>query len=79
MKARGNFDAVQQVDPLLVLSEATRQHIDHWVSKFPLERKAFCTDPGIDGGTGTKPWLACPTQLIVAVADYLGLAIRVGL
>ena len=39
MKARGNFDAVQNLDPLQILLDETRHHIDHWVAKFPPERK----------------------------------------
>jgi len=72
MKARGNFDAVQQVDPLLVLSEATRQHIDHWVSKFPLERKRSALIQALMAAQEQNHgWLSDP--LIAAVADYLGL------
>ena len=39
MKATGNFEACQNVDPMVALSEATRAHIDHWVAKFPPDRK----------------------------------------
>ncbi len=39
MKATGNFAACQHVDPMVALSDATRAHIDHWVSKFPADRK----------------------------------------
>ena len=39
MKATGNFEACRNVDPTVALSEATRAHIDHWLTKFPPERK----------------------------------------
>ena len=39
MKASGNFDKVRSIDPLVVLSAHTREHIDHWLAKFPPERK----------------------------------------
>ena len=39
MKATGHYEQVRNVDPLVVLTEHTRQHIDHWVAKFPPDRK----------------------------------------
>ena len=39
MKATGNFEAARDVDPMVVLSDKTRAHIDHWLSKFPPDRK----------------------------------------
>ena len=32
MKATGNFEAARDVDPMVVLSDKTRAHIDHWLS-----------------------------------------------
>jgi NADH-quinone oxidoreductase subunit E len=39
MKATGHYEQVKDVDPQVALSEHTRAHIDHWVSKFPPDRK----------------------------------------
>jgi NADH-quinone oxidoreductase subunit E len=72
MKATGNFAAVKDVDPAVALSERTRAHIDHWVAKFPPERKRSALIQGLmaaqeqNGG-----WLS--DELIAAVARYLGL------
>jgi len=72
MKATGNFAAVKDVDPAALLDEGTRAHIDHWVAKFPPERKRSAVIQGLmaaqeqNGG-----WLS--DALIAAVAKYLGL------
>lgn len=72
MRATGNFDKVRDVDPVLLLDEATRRHIDHWVAKFPSDRKRsaliqslFATQEQ-NGGYLTD-------ELIAAVAKYLDL------
>ena len=39
MKATGNFAACLDVDPMVALTALTREHIDHWVAKFPSDRK----------------------------------------
>lgn len=70
MKATGNFEAVRNVDPMLALSEKTRGHIDHWVAKFPPERKRAAVIQGLwaaqeeNGGYLTD-------ELMAAVAKYL--------
>jgi NADH-quinone oxidoreductase subunit E len=72
MKATGNFAMVRDVDPQVVLSTPTRSHIDHWVAKFPPERKRSALIQGLmaaqeqNGG-----WLT--DELIAAVAKYLDL------
>ncbi|HRQ64969.1 MAG TPA: NADH-quinone oxidoreductase subunit NuoE [Xanthomonadaceae bacterium] len=72
MKATGNFQAVKDVDPMVVLNEHTRSHIDHWASKFPPERKRSAVIQGLfaaqeqNGG-----WLS--DEIIAAVAKYLGI------
>lgn len=72
MRATGNFEAVKDVDPLAVLSAETREHIDHWVGKFPPDRKRSAVIQSLfaaqhqNGG-----WLT--DELIAAVATYLGL------
>ena len=72
MKATGNFEACRNVDPMVVLSDATRAHIDHWVAKFPADRQRSAVIQGLfatqeqNGG-----WLS--DELIAAVAKYLDL------
>ncbi len=72
MKATGNFDLVRDVDPLVVLSAATRGHIDHWLAKFPPDRRRSAAIQALmaaqeqNGG-----WLS--DVLIAAVAKYLGI------
>jgi NADH-quinone oxidoreductase subunit E len=72
MKATGNFEAAQHVDPMVALNAHTRDHIDHWTSKFPPDRKRSAVIQGLmaaqeqNGG-----WLT--DEIIAAVAKYLGL------
>ena len=72
MKATGNFEACRNVDPMQALSDKTRGHIDHWLSKFPVDRKRSAVLQGLfaaqeqNGG-----WLS--DELIAAVARYLDL------
>ena len=72
MKATGNFEACRNVDPMVALSGETRAHIDHWLEKFPVDRKRSAVLQGLfaaqeqNGG-----WLS--DELIAAVAKYLDL------
>jgi NADH-quinone oxidoreductase subunit E len=72
MKATGNFAACQHVDPMVALTDATRAHIDHWVAKFPADRKRSAVIQGLmaaqeqNGG-----WLS--DEIIAATAKYLGI------
>ena len=72
MKATGNFEACRNVDPMLALSDATRAHIEHWLAKFPVDKKRSAVLQGLfaaqeqNGG-----WLS--DELIAAVAKYLDL------
>ena len=72
MKATGTYDEIKDVDPLSLLSEHTRHHIDHWVAKFPPDRKRSALIQSLfaaqeqNGGYLTD-------ALIVAVARYLDL------
>ena len=72
MKATGTWNEVADVDPLEALSSHTREHIDHWVAKFPPDRKRSALIQGMfaaqeqNGGFLTD-------ALIVAVSKYLGL------
>ena len=70
MKATGNFAACQHVDPMSALNSETRAHINHWVAKFPADRKRSAVIQGLmaaqeqNGG-----WLT--DELMAAVAKYL--------
>ena len=72
MKATGNFENARNVDPMVVLSDETRAHIDHWVAKFPPDRKRSAVIQGLfatqqqNGGFLTD-------ELIAGVAKYLDL------
>lgn len=72
MKATGNFAAVQDIEPAEVLSAETLAHIDHWLAKFPPERRRSAVLQGLmaaqrqNGG-----WLS--DALIAAVAKVLGI------
>jgi NADH-quinone oxidoreductase subunit E len=72
MKATGHYEQVKDIDPKTVLSETTIAHIDHWVAKFPPERKrsallqALWAAQEQNHGHLTDP-------LITAVAKYLEL------
>lgn len=70
MKATGNFEACRNVDPLIALSDETRAHIDHWVAKFPPERKRSAVIQGLFATQEqNRGWLS--DELICAVAKYL--------
>ncbi len=72
MKATGTYNLVKDVDPLVALTDKTRDHIDHWVSKFPPDRKRSALIQGLmaaqeqQGGYLTD-------ELTTAVAKYLDL------
>ncbi|HEX7112210.1 MAG TPA: NADH-quinone oxidoreductase subunit NuoE [Mizugakiibacter sp.] len=71
MKATGNFDKVKEVDPQVVLTEDTRKHIEHWLAKFPPDRRRSAVIQGLmaaqeqNGGSLSD-------ELIAAVAKYIG-------
>lgn len=72
MKASGNFEAVKDVDPQVVLTDDTRAYIDHWVAKFPPERKRSALIQGLfKAQEQNKGWLS--DELMAAVAKYLEL------
>ena len=72
MKATGHYNQVKNVDPLAVLTAETRGHIDHWLTKFPPDRKRSALIQALfaaqeqNGGYLTD-------VLIAAVAKYLDL------
>ncbi|HLM53024.1 MAG TPA: NADH-quinone oxidoreductase subunit NuoE [Pseudoxanthomonas sp.] len=72
MRATGNFEAARDVDPLAALSDSTRARIDHWLSKFPVDRKRSAVLQGLHAAQEQNGgWLT--DELIAAVAKYLGL------
>ena len=72
MKATGNFEAARDVDPMVVLSDKTRAHIDHWLSKFPPDRKRSAVLQGLHAAQEqNQGWLT--DELIAGVAKYLDL------
>ena len=72
MRARGTFNEVRDVDPQVALSDATRAHIEHWLAKFPADRRrsaviqALAAAQEQNGGYLTD-------ALITAVAKYIGI------
>ena len=72
MTARGNLGAGGDVDPMVVLSDKTRAHIDHWLSKFPPDRKRSAVLQGLHAAQEqNEGWLT--DELIAGVAKYLDL------
>jgi len=72
MKATGHFEQVKDVDPLAVLNDHTRQHIDHWVSKFPPDRKRSALIQSLMAAQEQNVGYLTD-ELITAVAKYLDL------
>ena len=72
MKATGTYELVRDVDPNEVLSEHTREHIDHWVAKFPPDRKRSAVIQGLFAAQEQNQGHLTDV-LIAAVAKYLGL------
>ncbi len=72
MRATGNFDKVKNVDPTSVLTGATRAHIDHWVAKFPPERKRSAVIQALMAAQEQNQGYLTD-ELIAAVAKYLEL------
>jgi len=72
MKVTGNFQAARDVDPMQVLSDKTRAHIDHWLTKFPPDRKRSALLQALHAAQEqNQGWLS--DELIAAVAKYLEL------
>jgi NADH-quinone oxidoreductase subunit E len=72
MKATGNFENARNVDPMVELSDRTRAHIDHWLTKFPPDRKRSAVLQGLHAAQEQNGgWLT--DELIAAVAKYLDL------
>lgn len=72
MKATGNFEACQHVDPMVALTDGTRAHIDHWLSKFPADRRRSAVLQGLHAAQEQNGgWLS--DEIIAAVAKYIGI------
>ena len=72
MKATGNFENARNVDPMVALNDATRAHIDHWLSKFPADRRRSAVLQGLHAAEEqNEGWLT--DELIAAVAKYIGI------
>ena len=72
MKATGNYAQVRDVDPIVVLTAHTRQHIDHWAAKFPPERKRSALIQALFAAQEQNAGFLTD-ELIAAVAKYLEL------
>ena len=72
MKATGNFEAARDADPMVVLSDKTRAHIDHWLSKFPPDRKRSAVLQGLHAAQEQNNGFLTD-ELIAGVAKYLDL------
>jgi len=70
MKATGHYNEVKNVDPLVALNDATREHIDQWLKKFPPDRRRSALIQGLFiAQEQNNGWLT--DELIAAVAKYL--------
>ncbi|HET6632599.1 MAG TPA: NADH-quinone oxidoreductase subunit NuoE [Rhodanobacteraceae bacterium] len=70
MRARGHYEEVRDVDPLKLLEPGTREHIDHWLAKFPTDRRRSAIIQGLAAAQEQNGgWLT--DELIVAVARYI--------
>ncbi len=70
MKATNNYEKVKDVDPMTVLTDATRAHIDHWVAKFPPDRKRSAVIQGLMAAQEQNHGYLTD-ELTAAVAKYL--------
>lgn len=72
MRATGNFEQVKDVDPLVALTDATRGHIEHWLAKFPADRRRSAVIQALAAAQEQNG--GCLTDaLITAVAKYIGI------
>ena len=72
MRVTGNFEAARHVDPLQALSDKTRAHIDHWLTKFPPDRKRSAVLQGLHAAQEQNNGFLTD-ELIAGVAKYLDL------
>ena len=72
MKVTNNYNEVKDVDPMVELSAATRGRIDHWIAKFPPERKRSALIQGLMAAQEQNDGFLTD-ELTTAVAKYLNL------
>ncbi len=72
MKATNHYAEVKNIDPLVVLDAHTREHIDHWLSKFPADRKRSALIQALFVAQEQNHG-HLTDELIAAVAKYLEL------
>ncbi|MEP6938996.1 MAG: NADH-quinone oxidoreductase subunit NuoE [Rudaea sp.] len=72
MKATNHYAAVKDVDPLVALSAQTREHIDHWLAKFPPDRRRSALIQALFVAQEQNHGFLTD-ELITAVAKYLDL------
>jgi len=72
MKATGNYEQVKNVDPLVVLNEHTRHHIEEWVARFPPDRKRSALIQALFAAQEQNHGFLTD-ELITAVAKYIEL------
>ena len=72
MKATNHYAEVKDVDPLVALDAHTREHIDHWLTKFPPDRKRSALIQALFAAQEQNHGFLTD-ELITAVAKYLDL------
>lgn len=72
MKPTGTYEQIKDVVPEDVLSAETRTHIDHWVAKFPADRKRSALIQSLFAAQEQNDGFLTD-DLILAVARYLAL------
>jgi NADH-quinone oxidoreductase subunit E len=72
VKATNHYNEVKDVDPQIALDAHTREHIDHWVSKFPPDRKRSALIQALFVAQEQNHGFLTD-ELITAVAKYLEL------
>jgi NADH-quinone oxidoreductase subunit E len=70
MKAANTIPSPDAVDPMVTLSDHTRHEIDHWLEKFPSDRRRSATIAGLRAAQEQNHG-HLTDELITAVANYL--------
>ena len=70
MRAQSEQSNPDAVDPLVVLTEHTRQDIDHWLGKYPPDRRRSGLIAGLRAAQEQNHGYLSP-EIITAVANYL--------
>lgn len=72
MKATGNFEACQHVDPMVALTDATRARIEEWLARFPADRRRSAVIQALIAAQEQNQGFLTD-ELIAAVAKYIGI------